>query len=64
MSIVQSESTDPKIIWGADAIAPYLGRTVKGAYSVLETGRIPGAKKIAGKWALNLRVYHAAFETA
>jgi hypothetical protein len=24
------------IVWGADAIAPHLGRTVKGAYGALE----------------------------
>jgi hypothetical protein len=52
------------IVWGADAIAPHLGRTVKGAYGALEGGRVPGAKKIAGRWALNLRIFHATFEVA
>ena len=50
------------IVWGATAIAPHLGRTVKGAYHVLETTTVPGAKKIAGRWALNLRIFHASFE--
>ena len=60
-----TETTTPPvdpIVHGAEAIAPHLGRTVKGAYGALESGRVPGARKIAGKWALNLRVYHAAFE--
>ena len=52
-----------EIVHGAEAIAPHLGRTVKGTYGALESGRVPGARKIAGKWALNLRVYHASFET-
>lgn len=61
----QTENTTPAldtIVWGADAIAPHLGRTVKGAYCALEAGRVPGAKKIAGRWALNLRILHATFE--
>lgn len=41
------------IVWGADAIAPHLGRTTKGTYHALESGRVPGARKIAGRWALN-----------
>jgi hypothetical protein len=52
----------PHIVWGANAIAPHLGRTVKGAFGALESGKVPGAKKIAGRWALNLQVYFAAFE--
>jgi hypothetical protein len=56
--------TNPEIIHGANAIAPYLGRTVKGAFGALESGKVPGAKKIAGRWALNLQVYFAAFEKA
>jgi hypothetical protein len=57
-------SSHDEIVWGADAIAPHLGRSVKGAYGALESGRVPGAKKIAGRWALSLRVYHASFEVA
>lgn len=56
-------AVDPMIVWGAQAIGPHLGRTTKGAFNALESGRIPGARKIAGRWALNLRVYHASFET-
>jgi hypothetical protein len=59
-----TETTPDNIVHGAEAIAPHLGRTVKGTYGALESGRVPGARKIAGKWALNLRVYHKSFETA
>jgi hypothetical protein len=51
-----------EIVWGAENIAPYLGRTTRGAFGALEGGKVPGAKKIAGRWALNLRVLNAAFE--
>jgi hypothetical protein len=57
-------AVDPMIVWGAANIAPHIGKTTKGAFSVLESGRVPGAKKIAGRWALNLRVFHASFETS
>jgi hypothetical protein len=55
-------TTPDQIVWGAEAIAPYLGRSVKGAFGALESGKVPGAKKIAGRWALNLRVFFEAFE--
>jgi hypothetical protein len=64
MSTLTEIAAAPEIIWGARAIAPHLGRTEKGAFNALESGRVPGAMKIAGRWALNLRVYHAAFEAA
>jgi hypothetical protein len=59
---IETETTH--IIWGATAIAPHIGRSTKGAFGALESGKVPGAKKIAGRWALNLKVYHAAFEAA
>jgi hypothetical protein len=58
---VQTESTN--LVWGAEAIAPHIGRSTKGTYHALESGKVPGAKKIAGRWALNLRVFLASFET-
>jgi hypothetical protein len=64
MTTQNQTAAAPDIVWGAEAIAPHLGRTVKGAFGALESGKVPGARKIAGRWALNLRVYFAAFETA
>jgi len=64
MSKIQIESATSDLVWGADAIAPHLGRTVKGTFGALESGKVPGARKIAGRWALNLKVYLAAFEVA
>jgi hypothetical protein len=61
MSIIETNTAE--IVHGAEAIAPHLGRSVKGTYAALESGRVPGARKIVGKWALNLRVFHASFET-
>lgn len=50
------------IVWGAAAIAPYLGRSVKGVFGALESGKVPGAKKIAGRWGLRLGTFYASFE--
>lgn len=52
-----------QIIWGAREIAKVLGRSEKGTFHALESGNVPGAKKIAGRWALSMRVFLAAFET-
>lgn len=51
-----------EIIWGARNIAPHLGRSEKGAFHALESGKVPGARKIAGRWGLNMRVFRASFE--
>jgi hypothetical protein len=64
MSTVQTESTEPKIVFGAKEIAPHIGKTEKAAFHALKSGKIPGAKKIGGTWALNLSVFHRAFEAA
>lgn len=53
---------DDQIVWGAKAIAEIIGRPVKATFAALETGKIPGAKKIAGRWGINPRVFFAAFE--
>jgi hypothetical protein len=57
-------SDAPKIIYGAENIAPYIGKTGKAAFHALRSGKVPGARKIAGSWALRLDVYHASFEAA
>lgn len=64
MSIQAETTADTSIVWGAAAIAPHIGRSVKGAFGALESGKVPGAKKIAGRWALNLSVFLAAFKDA
>ena len=64
MSKIRTESTTSDLVWGAENIAPHINRTTKGAFGALESGKVPGAKKIAGRWALNLKVYLAAFEAA
>jgi hypothetical protein len=60
----KNEIVPSDIVWGAAAIAPHLGRSVKGTWGALESGKVPGAKKIAGRWALNLPVFRATFETS
>lgn len=61
MSTDKSNPVADQLVWGAEAIAQHLGRTVKGAFGALESGKVPGAKKIAGRWALNLRIFYASF---
>ena len=57
----QNENAASEIVWGAPAIAAYLKRTEKAVYHALERRQIPGAAKIGGKWALDPRVFRAAF---
>jgi len=52
------------IIWGAKAIAAFIGRPVKSVFPQLEAGRIPGAKKIGGRWSMRPAVFLASFDDA
>lgn len=51
-----------QIVWGAVAIARVIGRSEKSAFAMLEQGKIPGAKKIGGRWAFKPSVFFAAFD--
>jgi hypothetical protein len=54
-------TTETKIIWGCKAIAKEIGRSEKATFHALQEGKIPGAKKIAGRWGLDFSVFVAAF---
>ena len=56
--------TNDQIIWGAEAIAEAIGRSEQATFKALQEGKIPGAQKIAGRWAFNPRVFFASFEKA
>jgi hypothetical protein len=53
-----------KIIWGCAAIAGAIGRSEKATFHALQQGKIPGARKIAGRWGLDFSVFVAAFDVA
>jgi len=67
MSFISTETEAPtgiRIVWGVPAIAREIGATERKVYHLVETNRLPGAKKIAGRWALRVDLFHAAFEAA
>lgn len=45
----QKKSDEIKLIWGADAIAKFIGRSRRQTYRMLEAGHIP-AKQIGSRW--------------
>jgi hypothetical protein len=61
-TIQSPTASSAQVIWGAKAIAAAIGRTEKATFSVLESGKLPGAKKIKGAWAFNPAVFFASFE--
>ena len=64
MSLVSTETEAPngiRIVWGVPAIAREIGATERKTYHLVETNRLPGAKKIAGRWAFRPDIFHAAF---
>jgi hypothetical protein len=54
-------ATEIEVIWGCAAIAKAIGRTEKATFHALQQGKIAGAQKIAGRWALDPRVFAATF---
>jgi hypothetical protein len=57
----QSAAT-PELLWGAKAIGKAIGRSEKAAFQMLEAGKLPGARKVAGRWAFNPKIFFASFE--
>ncbi|TCU75101.1 hypothetical protein EDE08_103318 [Bradyrhizobium sp. R2.2-H] len=60
-SISNIEQPCDQLVWGAKAIGKVIGRSEKGAFHALESGRVPGAKKIAGRWGMHVPTFLASF---
>ncbi|UFW82849.1 DNA-binding protein [Bradyrhizobium barranii] len=57
-----SNNSQDEIVWGAAAIAPIIGRTETSAFRALQSGRVPGARNVAGRWGLHVPTFLASFE--
>lgn len=62
--VFSQERTALELLWGADAIAKELGRTVKSTFHMLESGHLPFARKIKGRWCASRTKLHEFFEAA
>ena len=52
---VRFEPLDPsELIWGGRAIARAIGRTEAATFHALKRGRVPGAQRVGGRWALHV----------
>ncbi|MEY9184891.1 hypothetical protein [Bradyrhizobium sp. USDA 313] len=52
-----------EIVWGAAAIAPIIGRSGKSVFRALQSGRVPGATNVAGRWGLHIPTFLANFRS-
>jgi hypothetical protein len=52
------------LIWGAAAIAAFLGKTERATYHMLELQQIPGAVKVGNQWTLAVDVFRRKIEEA
>lgn len=50
-------------VWGAADIGKYLGRSKEATWFMLEQNRVPGAKKIAGRWGMHVPTFLASFQS-
>ncbi|WP_454647804.1 hypothetical protein [Bradyrhizobium liaoningense] len=56
------ENPESELIWGAAAIGKVIGRSEKGAFHALQSGRVPGARNVAGRWGLHVPTFLASFQ--
>ena len=54
-------NTSLQLIWGCEGIAREIGRTRRQTFHLLESGAIPAAKKIGGRWVADRRHLRALF---
>lgn len=59
-----ASKSEGDLVWGASAIAAAINRTPRQAYYLLESGSLPGAKKLAGRWCFSPNAFRQALELA
>ncbi|AUC97076.1 hypothetical protein CWS35_24645 [Bradyrhizobium sp. SK17] len=56
-------SEEGEIVWGASEIARAINRSEPQVYLLLKRGCLPGARKIAGRWAFRPAEFRRALAT-
>lgn len=62
--VVPGPTESTEYVWGAPAIAAAINKSVKATYHALETGRLPGACKVAGKWCFSPSKFAESFRSS
>jgi hypothetical protein len=55
-------NADDEFIWLVGPISEFLGRTERATYHLLENDKVPGAKRVGGRWCLMPSVFRKSFE--
>jgi hypothetical protein len=58
----RSEADNLDLLWGAAAIAAFLGRTRRQTFGMLEAGELPGCRKVGNRWVASRRLLREHFE--
>jgi hypothetical protein len=58
---LDEEKKDLDLLWGAEAIAKFVGRTRRQTFGMLEARELP-AKKVGGRWVASRKVLREFFE--
>ena len=62
MSYQPRSKATRQLVWGAPAIAARINRTERATYHMLESGQLPGAKKVAGRWCFDPAAFYASLD--
>lgn len=52
-----------ELVWGAEAIAQFIGRSTRSTFHLLDSGELP-AKKVGGRWVAERANLVAFFRAA
>lgn len=63
MSAQGNEGESLQLLWGANAISKFIGRTPRATFGMLENGELP-AKKVSGSWVVDRSQLIAFFRDA
>lgn len=63
-SLPKDHGDELGIIWGAKAIGAAIGCNARRVHYMLETGALPGARKVAGRWCITRRRLWELFDGA
>jgi hypothetical protein len=50
------EISEEELVWGAAEIGKVINRSPRQTFHLLESGLIPGARKLGGQWVASKRV--------
>lgn len=60
--LVENSASNLDLVWSVRSIASVIRRSERQTYNLLETGRLPPARKVGGRWCASRAALKRFFE--